>query len=101
MPNAVARTRYTNAPDNHHLHFLEIQKAKQIEKAAKPAPLSVEQHAANRKHLSVVRFVKPKYSSETEINVSGIFGRWKRYAKIGYKLVLEPTANLGAATAMR
>ncbi|KAF1738509.1 hypothetical protein CRV24_000435 [Beauveria bassiana] len=45
----------------------------------RPAPLSAEQHAANRECLSTVRFVNPKYSAETEINVSGIFGRWKRY----------------------
>ncbi|KAM0665678.1 hypothetical protein ACQRIU_005939 [Beauveria bassiana] len=79
MPSAVARTHHANAPDSHHLDFLQFQRAKQLERASKPAPLSAEQHAANRECLSTVRFVKPKYSAETEINVSGIFGRWKRY----------------------
>jgi phage major head subunit gpT-like protein len=69
MPGAGARTRHTNTPDNHHLHFLQIQQAKQLEKAPKPAALSVEQHAANWERLGTVRFVKPKYSAETEINV--------------------------------
>ncbi|EJP61685.1 FluG domain-containing protein [Beauveria bassiana ARSEF 2860] len=79
MPSAVARTHHANAPDSHHLDFLQFQRAKQLERAPKPTPLSAEQHAANRECLSTVRFVKPKYSAETEINVSGIFGRWKRY----------------------
>ncbi|KAM0742721.1 hypothetical protein ACQRIT_002898 [Beauveria bassiana] len=99
MPSAVACTHHANAPDNHHLDFLLFQRAKQLERAPKPTLLSAEQHAANRECLSIVRFVKPKYSAETEINVSGIFGRWKRYAKIAYKPILEPAANLGAATA--
>lgn len=100
MPSAVARTRHANAPDNHHLDFLQFQKAKQLEKAPKPAPLSAEQHAANRECLSTVQFVKPKYSVETEINVSGILGRWIRYAKIAYSPSLAK-ANPGAATATR
>ncbi|KAK3177464.1 hypothetical protein K4F52_009755 [Lecanicillium sp. MT-2017a] len=79
MPSANTRTRHANAPDNHHLDFLQIQRTKRLERASKPAPLSAKQHAANRERLSTVRFVKPKYSLETEINVTGIFGKWKRY----------------------
>ncbi|PMB65152.1 hypothetical protein BM221_008508 [Beauveria bassiana] len=94
MPSAVARTRHVNAPDNHHLDFLQFQKAKQLEKAAKPAPLSAEQHAANRECLSTVQFVQPNYSAETEINVSGILGRWKRHAKIPYKPILSRQLTL-------
>jgi hypothetical protein len=101
MPSAAACTQHANAPDNHHLDFIQFQRAKQLERAPKPAPLSAEQHATNRECLSTVRFVKPKYSAETEINVSGIFGRWKRYAKVAYKPILEPAANLSVATAVR
>lgn len=81
MPSGITRTRHANAPDNHHLDFLQVQRTKRLERASKPAPLSAKQHAANRERLSTVRFVKPKYSLETEINVTGIFGKWKRYAR--------------------
>ncbi|KAH8882386.1 hypothetical protein GQ53DRAFT_665849 [Thozetella sp. PMI_491] len=40
-----------------------------------------------------VRFIKPKYANETEVNVSGIFGKWKRYCdgmKVGdWKATLQ------------
>ncbi|KAF1738490.1 hypothetical protein CRV24_000416 [Beauveria bassiana] len=101
MPSAVARTRHANAPDNHHLDFLQFQKAKQLEKAAKPAPLSAEQHAANRECLSTVQFVQPNYSAETEINVSGILGRWKRYCnEMNVGDWRATIANLSRATTM-
>ncbi|PQK15629.1 hypothetical protein BB8028_0005g11410 [Beauveria bassiana] len=101
MPSAVARTRHANAPDNHHLNFLQFQKAKQLEKAAKPAPLSAEQHAANRECLSTVQFVQPNYSAETEINVSGILGRWKRYCnEMNVGDWRATIANLSRATTM-
>ncbi|PNP84285.1 hypothetical protein FNYG_02358 [Fusarium nygamai] len=49
-------------------------------RAAKQKPtLSIEEHAAHRAQLTDVLFIKPKYSSETEINVSGIFRKWTRY----------------------
>lgn len=52
-------------------------------RAARQKPtLSVAQHAAHRAQLSNVRFVKPKYSNQTEINISGIFNKWKRYVKL-------------------
>lgn len=66
-------------PPSHHEDFLKhlaIKKAQR--KAKKQAPLSAEAHAANRQRLSKVRFVKPKYSQETQINVSGIFRKWTR-----------------------
>jgi hypothetical protein len=42
--------------------------------------LSVAQHKAHREQLSSVRFVQPKYSHDTEINVTGIFRKWREYA---------------------
>ncbi|EXA31395.1 hypothetical protein FOVG_17296 [Fusarium oxysporum f. sp. pisi HDV247] len=49
-------------------------------RAAKQKPtLSIEEHAAHRAQLTDVLFIKPKYSGETEINVSGIFRKWTRY----------------------
>ncbi|KAM3425852.1 hypothetical protein NHJ13734_009872 [Beauveria thailandica] len=61
MPSAVARTHHANAPDNHHLEFLQFQRAKQLKRAPKPTPLSAEQHATNQECLSTVQFVKPNY----------------------------------------
>ncbi|KAF4505135.1 hypothetical protein G6O67_007116 [Ophiocordyceps sinensis] len=36
-------------------------------------------HPSAQKQLRVVRFVKPKYSAETKINVTGIYRKWTRY----------------------
>ncbi|RYO79482.1 hypothetical protein DL762_008140 [Monosporascus cannonballus] len=64
-----------------HAAFLQRFTAREAQnRAAKQAPtLSVEQHAAHRAQLSNVRFIKPKYSEETEINISGILNKWRRY----------------------
>ena len=63
----------------HHVDFVRRFAAKEEQRRVpKPAPLSAEEHAANRQQLSNVRFVKPKYSKETQINVSGIFRKWTR-----------------------
>ncbi|KAH7129645.1 hypothetical protein B0J13DRAFT_453386 [Dactylonectria estremocensis] len=64
-----------------HASFLERFNARQARsRAARQKPtLSVEEHAAHRAQLGNVRFIKPKYSDQTEINVSGIFNKWKRY----------------------
>lgn len=69
-----------------HATFLQRFTAREAQyRVAKQKPtLSVKQHAAHRAQLSNVRFVKPKYSDQTEINVSGIFIKWKRYAKLPY-----------------
>ncbi|KAK0367771.1 FluG domain-containing protein [Colletotrichum limetticola] len=47
--------------------------------AERPEPLSAEQHASLRNKLKDVDFVRPKLSQETEINIGGILGKWKRY----------------------
>lgn len=66
--------------------FLQRFAAREAEnRAAKQkATLSVEQHAAHRAQMSNVRFIKPQYADETQINVSGIFNKWRRYAKLSY-----------------
>jgi hypothetical protein len=43
-----------------------------------PAPLSVEQHAAHRKKMEDVIYIKPKYVLETQINISVIQRKWQR-----------------------
>ncbi|KAH8882112.1 hypothetical protein GQ53DRAFT_753940 [Thozetella sp. PMI_491] len=64
-----------------------------------PTPLTVEQHAKHRSTMEGVRFIKPKYATETEINVTGMFGKWKRYCvdmKVGdWRVTLQ---NLTRAT---
>ncbi|PON10763.1 hypothetical protein C2W62_48365 [Candidatus Entotheonella serta] len=74
----MAHRPNTNAPSDHHVDFLQQFVAKERERAAKPAPLSAQEHAANRKRLGTVRFVKPKYADETQSNVSGILKKWTR-----------------------
>ena len=78
MSRATAPRHNANAPPNHHLDFIHRFVRKERESATKPTPLSAEEHAVNRRQLSTVRFVKPKYADETQINVSGIFRKWTR-----------------------
>jgi hypothetical protein len=76
-------TAAANGPHD-HTTFLQNFAAREAEKRAandKPT-LSVEQHAVHRAQLGKVRFIKPKYSAETEINVSGIFNKWSRYVEM-------------------
>ncbi|KAL5586636.1 hypothetical protein FOBRF1_016506 [Fusarium oxysporum] len=78
-----------------HASFLERFNARQAQdRAVRQKPtLSVEEHAAHRAHMGNVRFVKPRYSDQTKINVSGIFNKWRRYCahmKVGeWKATLE------------
>jgi hypothetical protein len=84
MSHAVTSSRAQRATANliqeSHAAFLEgFADGEAAKRAAKQKPtLSVEQHASHRAQMSKVRFIKPKYSHETEINVSGIFRKWKR-----------------------
>jgi len=75
--------RPTTAGDLHKnkTAFLQSFAAREAQnQAARQKPtLSIEQHAAHRAQLTDVRFIKPKYSDQTEINVSGIFNKWRRY----------------------
>jgi hypothetical protein len=84
MPNNLMTTSATparNGMHQSHASFLERFNARQAQnRAAKQKPtLSVEEHAAHRAQLGNVRFIKPRYSEQTEINVSGIFNKWRRY----------------------
>lgn len=80
---ATVATATRGGVHENHASFLERFHARQAQnRAARQQPtLSVEEHAAHRAQLGNVRFIKPKYSDQTEINVSGIFNKWKRYAK--------------------
>ncbi|KAK2477167.1 hypothetical protein H9L39_12391 [Fusarium oxysporum f. sp. albedinis] len=98
MPNNSMTTIATTARNGlhqDHASFLERFNARQARnRAAKQKPtLSVEEHAAHRVQLGNVRFIKPRYSEQTEINVSGIFNKWRRYCadmKVGeWKATLE------------
>lgn len=77
----TSATTARNGLHQNHASFLERFHARQAQnRAAKQKPaLSVEEHAAHRAQLGTVRFIKPKYSEQTEINVSGIFNKWRRY----------------------
>ncbi|KAF6517621.1 hypothetical protein HZS61_003182 [Fusarium oxysporum f. sp. conglutinans] len=68
-------TTARNCLNQNHASFLERFNARQAQnRAAKQKPtLSVEEHAAHRAQLGTVRFIKPRYSEQTEINV----GEWK------------------------
>jgi hypothetical protein len=68
----------------HNAAFLQCFAVQEAERrAAKQKPtLSIEEHAAHRAQLTDVLFIKPKYSGETEINVSGIFRKWLQYAEV-------------------
>jgi hypothetical protein len=79
--NAVMAANEDGLHEN-HASFVDRFNARQAQnRAAKQKPtLSVEEHAAHRAQLGNVRFIKPRYSDQTEINVSGIFKKWKRYA---------------------
>lgn len=53
------------------------------ERAARQEPTpSIVEHAAHRAQLTDVRFIKPKYSDQTEINNSAIFNKWRRCVKL-------------------
>ncbi|KAJ9419892.1 hypothetical protein FOXG_15582 [Fusarium oxysporum f. sp. lycopersici 4287] len=94
-PMTTSATTARNGLHQCHASFLERFNARQAQsRAAKQKPtLSVEEHAAHRAQLGNVRFIKPRYSEQTEINVSGIFNKWRRYCvdmKVGeWKATLE------------
>ncbi|KAM6516642.1 hypothetical protein FALCPG4_014820 [Fusarium falciforme] len=92
MPtNTMIAPRSAAAPGLHENHaaFLQRFAAKEAQnRAAKQKPtLSIEEHAAHRAQMTDVRFIKPKYSDETEINVIGILNKWRQYCthlKVGH-----------------
>jgi hypothetical protein len=60
-----------------------------VSREAKPT-LSVEEHVAYRAQMTDVCFIRPKYSDETVIDVSGIFRKWRRYVELSF---LEPPSQ--------
>ncbi|CRK29684.1 hypothetical protein BN1723_015696 [Verticillium longisporum] len=81
-PCIPARQPGSNAPPvNNHAEFLNLVAEREAEGrlSKRLLPLSAEEHAAHRKRLRGVRFIKPKYADETEINVTGILRKWKQY----------------------
>ncbi|KAK3371955.1 FluG domain-containing protein [Podospora didyma] len=84
MPARTEAVRHHTARNGvlgHHADFLKrvADRETNARVSKQPPPLSVKQHAAHRKKMTGVRFIKPKYAAETQINVSGIYGKWKRY----------------------
>lgn len=79
------RSRVTGLLD-HDANFLNriATQEGQARLTTGPTPLTVEQHAKHRRTMEGVRFIKPKYANETEVNVSGIFGKWKRFVAEPY-----------------
>jgi len=76
--------RPDGGPDGHDEFLNQMASRKQLDsESQRPAPLSAEEHAAHRKQLAGVEFVQPKFSDEHEINLTGIFGKWKRYCTEG------------------
>ena len=69
-----------NVPPDGGRDFLERFAVQELQRKnpKRLAPLSAEEHAAHREQLKGVRFIKPKYSDNSEINITGINGKWKR-----------------------
>ncbi len=77
--SAISSSRANVVPCEAYGDFLNRIVIKENTVVERPAPLSVEQHTANRKMLANVCFIQPKFADGTEINICGIFGKWKRY----------------------
>jgi len=78
LPAVPVRSKAAAVPLEYQADFLKRLIAKENKVVKRPEPLSVAEHAAYRKKLARVSFIKSKYSNETEINVGVIFGKWKR-----------------------
>ncbi|RYP03294.1 hypothetical protein DL764_005235 [Monosporascus ibericus] len=74
-----ARMRPDGGQDVHRKFLNQFACRKSNSATQRPSPLSAEEHAAHRKQLEGIHFVQSKFSAEHEINVTGIFGKWKRY----------------------
>jgi hypothetical protein len=81
LASTIAIRQHSGSKPGHHADFLNhvVTQETQARASNRPVRLTVQQHAAHRKTLEGVRFIKPKYAAETEINVIGIFGKWKRF----------------------
>ncbi|KAI0467045.1 FluG domain-containing protein [Xylaria cf. heliscus] len=87
------RARTNGAPDHPDFPRRVANKEADSRVIKRPAPLSTRQHAAHHEQLRPVQYIKQKYAIETEINATGIFGKWKRYCAemvVGdWKLTIE------------
>jgi hypothetical protein len=73
-PRAVpVHSKAAIVPPEYHADFLKRFVVQENRAAKRPAPPSVEEHAAHRKRLTRVHFIKPKLAYETDINVGVIF----------------------------
>lgn len=73
--------RLDGGPEGHRDFLNRVASRRQLDNTPqRPLPLSAEEHAAHRKQLEGLKFVQPKFSDEQEINLTGMFGKWKRYA---------------------
>ena len=71
--------RPDGGPDGHDEFLNQMASRKQLDsESQRPAPLSAEEHATHRKQLAGVEFVQPKFLDKHEINLTGIFRKWKR-----------------------
>ena len=89
MPTRTTTTRHSrvNGLLDHDADFLKRVAARegQAHVTKRPTPLTVQQHAKHRRTMESVCFIKPRYAAETEVNVSGIFGKWKRFVAQPYR----------------
>ncbi|KAK6859008.1 hypothetical protein PG995_004861 [Apiospora arundinis] len=75
----MAPTRSRPGLQGPHQGFLNefIHREQQNRVSKGPKPLTATQHAALRKQLQEVRFLKPAWADETKINVARILRKWK------------------------
>ncbi|KAK8000474.1 FluG domain-containing protein [Apiospora arundinis] len=98
----MAPTRSRPGPQGPHQGFVNefIHREQQNRVSKGPKPLTATQHAALRKQLQDVRFLKPAWADETKINVARILRKWKIFCRDvvngPWKAVLEQ-ANRAAA----
>lgn len=88
------RTYKPNGALTCHADFLQEVAAREADAQVnkRPPPLSVAQHARLRERLERVRFIKPKYALETEINVSGMLKKWRRFVCTVLPSMVFPSA---------
>ncbi|KAL8310446.1 hypothetical protein RB597_010330 [Gaeumannomyces tritici] len=82
MAQPAVRRPGASGPLDNHAHFLAQVAEREARRGVdrRPAPLSADEHAKNRKRLKRA-FVKPVLAEASQINVAGIFKKWKRYCE--------------------
>ncbi|CAJ2510565.1 Uu.00g095340.m01.CDS01 [Anthostomella pinea] len=72
-------TLHTSTDQN--ADFLKRFSSFENKKRQHPKPLSVEEHVQFCTRAKSVKYVRPKLSEGTEINIGGILDKWKRFCK--------------------